>query len=162
MDITFDATFWALVGLLLFLLVLIFSGAPGFVARSLDARAEKIRNDLDEARKLREDAQALLATYQRKQRDAEAEAAEIVSRAKSEAERMAHEARAALDAQVERRTRMAEQKIAQAEVQAVKEVREVAAAIAIGASERVIVERADAKDADLVDKAIAGVASKLH
>jgi F0F1-type ATP synthase membrane subunit b/b' len=74
-----DATFWALVGLVIFLGIVVYVKVPGMIAKALDKRADKIRNELEEARKLREEAQALLAEYQKKRKEAEKEAAEIVS-----------------------------------------------------------------------------------
>ena len=73
-----DATFWALVALIIFLAVVVYLKVPGMIGKSLDDRAEKIRNELEEARKLREEAQALLAEYQKKRKEAEKEAGDIV------------------------------------------------------------------------------------
>jgi vacuolar-type H+-ATPase subunit H len=81
-----DATFWALVALIIFLGIVVYMKVPGMIAKSLDDRADKISNELEEARKLREEAQALLAEYQKKRKEAEKEAAEIVEAAKREAE----------------------------------------------------------------------------
>ena len=122
MDIFSDSSFWVAVSFTLFVLALLYFGVPRRVTEALDARSAQIAQELDEARKLREEAQALLANYQRKQRDAEQEAEEIVTQARAEAERLAAETRETLAAQLERRTKQAEDKIAQAEAQAVKEV----------------------------------------
>ena len=88
----FDATFWALVALVIFLGIVIYMKVPGMITKAFDDRAGKIRNELEEARKLREEAQALLAEYQRKRKEAEEEAAEIVDAAKREAEMITAEA----------------------------------------------------------------------
>ena len=81
-----DATFWAFVGLILFLALVVYFGAPAAMGKSLDARAERIRHDLDEARRLRDEAQQLLAEYQRKRKEAEQEAGDIVAAAEREAD----------------------------------------------------------------------------
>jgi F-type H+-transporting ATPase subunit b len=75
-----DATFWALVGLLIFIGIIVYVKVPGMIGGALDKRADQIRNELEEAKKLREEAQALLAEYQKKRKEAEKEAAEIVER----------------------------------------------------------------------------------
>ena len=99
-----DATFWAFVALIIFLGVLAYFKVPGMINGALDGRAERIRNELDEARKLREDAQQLLAEYQRKRQEAEQEAQDIVSAAKHEAELIVKEAKQKTDEYVARRT----------------------------------------------------------
>lgn len=136
-----DATFWALVGLIIFLAIIIYMKAPSMMTASLDKRASRIADELEEARKLREEAQALLAEYQRKQRDAEKEAADIVSAAEANAARMAEEAKQALEELIARRTKMAEVKIAQAETQALQDVRAVAADAAVSAAQRILSEK---------------------
>src|SRR5688572_32761864 len=115
MDATSLATFWAFVALVLFLGVVVYFKVPGMISKALDARAAKIRSDLDEARRLREEAQALLAEFQQKRKEAEKEAADIVAAAKREAELLLTDAHKKTEDYVFRRTAMAEQKIAQAE-----------------------------------------------
>eukprot|EP00439_Symbiodinium_sp_Y106_P088811 s1_g1347.t1 len=133
------------------------------VTAALDKRADDIKNELDEARKLREEAQQVLASYQRKQRDAEKEAEAIVEQARAEAERLAIETKENLAQQVERRTQLAEDKIGQAEAQALQEVRAVAADIAVSAARKIIEDKLDgAQAAQLIDKSIAEVKDKLH
>ena len=92
-----DATFWALVGLVLFLALIVYMGVPGSIGAALDRRAEAIRTELEQARRLREEAQALLAEYQRKAREAEAEVEEIIDQAKREAEAFGSEAKPGTD-----------------------------------------------------------------
>ncbi len=146
-----DSTFWVLVALVLFGSLLVYLGVPGLVTDALDERTTRIGRELEEARQLRDDAQELLAEYQRKQKDAEKEAADIIERAEKEAERLQRETDAAIAAQLERRTRLAEQKIAQAEARAMAEVRSIAADVAIGAARRVLDDRIDdATDATLI------------
>ena len=102
--------------------MLVYLKVPGMIAKALDARADKIRHELDEARRLREEAQQLLAEYQSKRKEAEQEAADIVAAAKREADLLLAEAHKKTEDYVTRRTAMAEQKIAQAEREAVNEV----------------------------------------
>ena len=156
------AEFWILACLVAFFAILGYFKVHRTIAGSLDKRAADIAAELDEARRLREEAQQLLASYQRKQREAMKEAEDIISQAKAEAEQLAKETRANMEAQVERRTKLAEDKIAQAETQAVNDVRSAAAEVAIGAARRVIAEKVDAgADAKLIEQAIADLASKL-
>ncbi|MGX1197140.1 F0F1 ATP synthase subunit B [Parvibaculum sp. MBR-TMA-1.3b-4.2] len=155
--------FWVLLGLIVFIGIIIYMRVPAMLTKSLDERGAGIAKELDEARRLREEAQQVLASYQRKQREAMKEAEDIVAQAKVEAEAMAKETRENLNAQVERRTQMAEQKIAQAEVQAMNEVRAVAADVAIEAARRLIAEKVDtSKDAEIIEKSIADLSTKLH
>src|SRR5690606_1206831 len=128
-----------------------------------DKRAERIRNELDEARKLREDARQLLAEYQRKRQEAEKEAEEIVAAAQREAEALLEDARRKTEEYVARRTALAEQKIAQAEQDAVNEVRRNAVEIAVEASRRILAEKVDAKaSGELFKSSVEQVISKLH
>jgi F-type H+-transporting ATPase subunit b len=158
-----DPTFWALVGLILFLILIAYLKVPGKITGALDNRAETIRTELEQARKLREEAQALLAEYQRKAREAEAEVEEIIDQAKREADAYGSEARKRVDDYVASRTRMAEEKIAQAEAQAIREVRSLSADVAIAASQRILADRARGGAADgLISQAIEDVKTKLH
>jgi len=155
--------FWVLVSFLGFVGLVLYYKVPGMIGSMLDKRAADIAAELDEARRLREEAQQLLASYQRKQREAMKEAEDIITQAKAEAEQLAKETRANMEAQVERRTKLAEDQIAQAETQAVNDVRSTAAEVAIGAARRVIADKVDAgKDAKLIEKSISDLASKLH
>ncbi|KPF45689.1 F0F1 ATP synthase subunit B [Rhizobium sp. AAP43] len=138
-----DATFFALVGLVLFLALLAYLKVPGMMAKSLDARADKIRDELAEAKRLREEAQHLLAEYQRKRKEAEAEAAAIVSAAEREAASLTAEAKQKTEEFIARRNALSEQKIKQAESEAVNAVRSAAVDLAIAAAEKVLVKKAD-------------------
>jgi F-type H+-transporting ATPase subunit b len=159
----FDAAFWALIGLILFFAILIYLKVPGTVAGALDKRAAGIRNELDEARRLREEAQAVLAEYQRKAKDATAEAGEIIEQAKREAEALGAEARQKMADYVASRTRMAEQKIAQAEAQALQEVKALSADVAIAAAEKVLAAKIKGEAAEtLIKRSIADVRGKLN
>jgi F-type H+-transporting ATPase subunit b len=158
-----DATFWAFVGLILFLALVAYMKVPGIVAGQLDKRADQIRNELEEARKLREEAQQLLAEYQRKRKEAEAEAVGIVDAAKREAKALAADAKAKTEEYVTRRTAFAEQKIAQAERDAIAEVRGSAVDIAIEAARKVLGDKVDAATAgQLFKSSIDAVKTKLN
>jgi F-type H+-transporting ATPase subunit b len=158
-----DATFWALVGLILFFALIIYMKVPGKLTAALDNRAETIRTELEQARKLREEAQALLAEYQRKAREAEAEVEEIIDQARREAEAFGAEAKKRVEDYVVSRTKMAEGKIAQAEAQAIREVRSLSADVAIGAAQRILSARARGAAAEgLIKQAIDDVKAKLH
>jgi F-type H+-transporting ATPase subunit b len=155
--------FWVLISFLMFVGLLVYYKVPGMVTALLDKRAADIAAEIDEARRLREEAQQLLASYQRKQRDAMKEADDIIAQAKTEAENLAKEIRANMETQVERRTKLAEDKIAQAESQALSEVRATAAEVAIGAARKVIADKVTAaEDEKLVERSITDLASKLH
>src|SRR5690606_29543288 len=137
------ADFWILGCLVAFFLILGYFKVHRTIAGSLDKRAADIAAELDEARRLREEAQQLLASYQRKQREAMKEAEDIVTQARTEAEQLAKETRANMEAQVDRRTKLAEDKIAQAEAQALNDVRSTAAEVAIGAARRDLADQVD-------------------
>jgi F-type H+-transporting ATPase subunit b len=157
------AEFWVLVSFVIFMGVLGYYGVHKTILSALDARSKKIADDLDEARALREEAQKVLADYERKRREAEGEAEAIISAAKTEADRLAQEAKQKSEDFVVRRTKMAEMKIAQAETQAIAEVRAVAADAAVKAAGEVMKKSAKGKKGDeLVTKGLKEVRSKLH
>jgi F-type H+-transporting ATPase subunit b len=163
MEFHLDETFFALVGLLIFLGILVYVKVPGMMAKSLDERADQIRNDLSEAKRLREEAQHLLAEYQRKRKEAEVEAANIVAAASREAELLTAEAKKKTEEFVASRTAMSEQKIKQAEVDAIKAVRVAAVDLAIAAAEAVIAKKADATvQARLFATALGDVKARLN
>ena len=158
-----DATFWATVGLFIFLGIVAYFGVPKMIGKSLDDRADRIRNDIEEARKLREEAQQLLDEYKGKRAEAEKEASDIVAAAKIEAETLVVEAKAKTEEYVARRTELAEQKIAQAERDAVNEVRSRAVDIAVLAAGRVLSDKVDAKaDASLFKASLADVKANFN
>ncbi len=126
------------------------------ITRTLDERAERIRKELEEARKLRDEAQQLLAEYQRKRQEAEKEAVDIVAAAEREAALMMEEAKQRTEDYVARRTALAEQKIEQAERDAVNEVRSRAVDIAVAAAGRILAERVDARCRRRPDQGLAG------
>jgi F-type H+-transporting ATPase subunit b len=129
----------------------------------LDARAQRIRAQLDEARRLREEAEAALAEYQRKQRDAMSEAQEIVKHAEEEAERASRQAVLDLDAAIKRREEQARDKIAQAEAKALAEVRAVAVDVAIESVRALLKDTIDAaRGTALIDQVIQDLPKQLH
>jgi F-type H+-transporting ATPase subunit b len=154
---------WVALGFFCFLALLTYLGMHRKVFDSLDARGTRIKSELDEAKKLREEAQALLAEFERKGREAEKEAEAIIASAKTEAERLAVEAKTRMEEFVGRRTKMAETKIAQAEAQALADVKSAAADAAVAAAERILSVSAKGKTAeDLVARGIDDVKSKLN
>ena len=158
-----DPTFWVGVGTLLFVALIIWRRVPQYVAGLLDDRAAAIKTELDEARRLREEAEALLKQYRAKTAGAEKEAKAIIDNAKQTAERLAIEARAQLQQQLERRVKMAEQKIAQAEADALAEVRAAATAAATAAAAEVIGKRMSEDMGDeLIESSIRDLRTKLH
>jgi F-type H+-transporting ATPase subunit b len=158
-----DAEFWVAVAFVVFLGVLAYLGVHKMMVKLIDQRRDRIKAELDEARRLKEEAQALLAQYQRRQREAEQEAAAIIAGASAEAGRMLAEAKAKMEEFVARRSSMAETKIAQAEAQALADVRAAAAEAAVGAAERILTQVVKGEVADrLIVKGIDDVKSKLN
>lgn len=154
---------WVLVAFLLFIALLIYLKVPAKVAQMLDERSARIAKELAEAKKLREEAQALLDEYKKKRAQAEKDAEDIVALARKEAEALAHETRAKLTETLERRTKQAEQKIAQAEQQAVKDVRTAATDVAVSAATELLAAASEgAKGAQLIEESIAAVKSRLN
>ncbi len=154
--------FWVAVAFVIFVAIAVYMGYRKIVD-GLDARTERIKSELDQARTLREEAQALLASYQRKQRDAMKEAEGIVEHAKEEAERTSAEAEANLQETIKRRTEMAMDKIARAEAQALQDVRNTAVDVAVDAARALIEKNLDeSKAAALVEESISGIDEKLH
>lgn len=156
-------TFWVAVAFVIFMGILAKAGAFSGLVAKLDARGDRIRKDLEEARRLKEEAQKLVAEYKRRQREAEAEAEAIVSTAKVEAERLASEAKQKLEDLIARRTKMAEQKIAQAEAQALADVKAAAADAAVKAAEVLLAANVVGDTADrILSSAVSEVKSKLN
>jgi len=163
MHILADSHFWVAVAFVIFIGVLIRFGVHRLIIDALDSRAARIKTELDEARRVREEAQALLAEYQRKRGEADREAEAIVSAARSEAERLAAEAKTKVEEFVARRTQLAETKIAQAEAQALADVRSAAADAAVAAAEKILSETAKGKvGEDLIAQGIRDLKAKLN
>jgi F-type H+-transporting ATPase subunit b len=158
-----DAEVWIAIGLLVFVIVLIRAKVPGLAMKALDDRAAKIQAELDEALRLREEAQALLASIKTEREAAERLGAEIIANAEADAKRMRAEAQVRLADQIERRRVMAERRIANAEAQAALEVKAAAAEAAADLAERILTDRLGGLKSDpLVDRAVAELAGKLR
>jgi F-type H+-transporting ATPase subunit b len=158
-----NTNFVVLIAFLIFMGILVYFKVPGIIGGMLDNRAAQIRADLDEARALREEAQALLASYQRKQEEVKAQAERIVVHARQEAEDAAELAKADLARSIERRLKAAEDQLASSEASALKEVKDRAATIAVAAAGDLIAKALTARDAGrLIDDSIATVEAKLH
>lgn len=158
-----DATFWAFVGLVIFLAIIFKVGVPAKITAALDSRADKIRDELEEAKRLREEAQQLMAEYQRKRKEAEEEAKEILEIAKRDADSMKEEARSKSEEYVVRRQAMAEQKIAQAESDAVAEVRSTAVDVAIAAAEKLMGDKITTRNhSDLFKASLTEVKERMN
>ena len=154
---------WVAIAFFILMGLFAYLGVHRTVLKALDHRSDRIKAELDEAARLKNEAMALLADYQRKRQEAEQEAQSIIAGAKAEAERLAIEGKAKAEEFVARRTKMAETKIAQAEAQAVADVRSAAADAAVAAAEKILAQQATGKIAgDLVAKGIEDVRKKLN
>jgi len=161
-EIFADPEFWVAVAFVIVVAGLAWKGTPT-ITKMLDDRADKIRGELNEAQRLREEAQRTLADYQRKQRDALKEAEQIVALARAEAERAAAQAARDLDAALKRRQALALEKIALEESKALAEVRNTAVDVAIAAVRRIMAEDLDSRHKEkLIDDAIAELPQRLH
>lgn len=158
-----NTDFIVLLAFIVFIGVLIYFKVPAMISALLDKRADTIRAELTEARALREEAQALLARYERKQKDVQAQADRIVANAKDEATKAAAQAKEDIIASVARRLATAEEQIASAQAAAVRDVRDRAVSVAIAAAQEVIAAQMTAAQGNkLIDDAIAVVEAKLH
>lgn len=158
-----NSDFVVVIGFVVFIGILVYFKVPGMLMGMLDARATGIRNDLDEARAIREEAATLLASYERKTREAQQQADEIVAAAKADAESIAKQARADLAVSVERRIAAAEEQIASARDRAVRDVRDRAIMVATAVAGDVVARQLSAQQANvLIDSAIDTVQAKLH
>jgi F-type H+-transporting ATPase subunit b len=154
--------FWVAVAAVVFIAV-VWRPARRSLLGSLDARADRIRSELDEARRLREEAEQLVASYRQREREGAAAAAAIIAQAKDEAERIAAQAARDLEDALARRQRLAEERIAQAEAKAVGEIQAVTVDVAIAAARDVIAAESDAgRGGALIDRAIAALPQRLR
>jgi F-type H+-transporting ATPase subunit b len=157
-----EAEFWVLVAFIIAISFLVYK-VKDTIAGALDARAGKIKAELDEAQKLRDEAQAKLAEFQLKQRDALKEAEGIIALAKEEAQRLAAQGARDLEAAIERRRRMAQEKIALEEQKAMSDLRMAAVDVAVAALRRVLAEDLNpAQQSALIDNAINTLPPTLH
>ena len=159
----YNTNFVVTIAFVCFVSVVLYLGVPKMLAKMLDARADGIRADLEEARSLREEAKALLASYEKKQTEVQEQADRILEAARVEAAAAAEQAKADIVTSVARRLVAAEEQIASAEAAAVKEVRDQAIVVAVGAARDIIASQMTAADGNsLIDDAIAQVGAKLH
>ena len=157
-----DPTFWVLVAFIGFVGVLVYFKVPGMVTKGLDARAEKIKADLEDADALLKEAQDLLASYQKKQREAADEAQEIKARAKEEGERIVEHGRARLEDSLQRREKLAMDRITQAEASALDEIRARTVDIALDATRDLLADNlSDHKANAMLDDAIKELRGRL-
>jgi len=158
-----EAEFWVSVAFFIFVALILYLGGHRRILAGLDSQRDRIKSELDEARRLRDDAAALLADYHRKQREAETEAKAIIAGAQAEAERIAAETKAKMAELVSNRTAVAQAKIAQAEVQALAEVRAAAADAAVAAAARILAQTAKGAVAEeLMTQGIEAVKANLN
>jgi F-type H+-transporting ATPase subunit b len=163
MEFLQDAHVWEAIGLIIFLAALVYLKVPGMALAALDSRATKIQAQLDEATKLREEAERLLAEIKTQREASEHQAASIIALAQEEAVRLGEEAKVKLEEQIKRRGQMAERRIALAETQAAAEVKAAAADLAAQAAEAVLAARLAAATTDpMVDPAVAALATKFQ
>ncbi|MCH8951465.1 MAG: ATP F0F1 synthase subunit B [Proteobacteria bacterium] len=163
MSLLQDSHFVVAISFVLFFGLLAYLGVHKFLGKALDDRADRIRQELDDVRRLREEAQAIFAEFERKHREVDTRAGEIVAHAKAEAGQAAEQAKADLAASIERRLRGADEQIAMAEANAVREVRDRAVQVAIAAAAEVMAARLSEARADaLVEDAIKSVGERLH
>lgn len=158
-----NTNFIVLLAFLLFIGILFYFKVPSKIGEMLDGRSAAIKSELDEAKALREEAQSLLASYERKQKEVQEQANRIVEAAKEEASLAATAAKADIAASITRRLAAAEEQIASAQAGAIKAVKDQAVVVAVGAAKDVIAAQMDAKGANqLIADAIATVEAKLH
>tara|TARA_B100000700_G_C14762765_1_gene722948 strand:+ start:316 stop:801 length:486 start_codon:yes stop_codon:yes gene_type:complete len=158
-----DPTFWVLVAFIAFILTLVYMKVPGMVSKTLDARSAKIRADLDEAEALLKESQDLLASYQRKQQEAENEAEIIRLQARKEADRIIVNGRARLDELLKRREDLTLERINQAEATAIEEIRSRIVEIAMNATRNLLSNKlSDARSQSLLNSAIKELPGKLN
>jgi F-type H+-transporting ATPase subunit b len=163
MELLQEPELWVGVGFVMVVALLLYVGVPKFVGGMLDSRSAAIKAELDEARRLREEAHALLEGFKQKAAGAEREAEAIVVEARAEAERFAAESREALKLLIERRAQSAQDKISQAEAAALAEIRSLAADTATAAAQKLIVARLDEKRAGaLIAESIKDLPAKLN
>lgn len=162
-EIWHNSYFTVGVAFVIFLAILWYFGVPRLITRALDDRATRIRAELDEARKLREEAQTLFADFENRQKQVAGQAEEIVAHAKAEAEQAAKQAKADLEVSIQRRLKAADEQIEQAEADAMRRVKDRAVSVAIAAAADVIGKHVDAEhQGRLVDEAIADLGNRLH
>lgn len=163
LDLLKETDFWEWLGLIAVLAIFLYRRVPAMIAAALDRRAQAIANELESVHRLRTEAETVLVTYRERARGAASEAATIVSETRAETERFSAEARAQMNAQIERRARQAQERIAQAEANAMAEIRTLAANAAVDAARKIIAARlGEQKATSLISDSIADVPSRLN
>jgi len=162
MAFEFDAAFWATISLFVFLGGIIYLKVPGMIGKALDGRIKAIEGELAEAERLRQEAKFLLEEYEAKRQAASTDAEGIVAAAREEAFRLTAEAKTSLETLITRRTKAVEDKIAQAESQAIAEVRARSADVAVEAARVLLTKQMSQKGGALIDAAIKDVGTKLN
>jgi F-type H+-transporting ATPase subunit b len=163
MEFIYEPETWVAVAFLILVGLLLKLGIPNLLFKALDDRSARIKAELDEALKLRKEAEGVLAEYRRRQGEAEKVAESVILNARVEADRMAAEAQTKVEEFIARRTKMAETKIAQAEAQALADVRATATDVAIAAAEAILVKTTHGAAAEaLVTKGIGDLKAKLN
>lgn len=158
-----NTDFIVILSFLIFVGILVYAGVPRILTGMLDKRAAQIRADLDEARALRDEAKTVLASYERKKKDVQEQADRIVAKARDEAVAAAAQARADLQSSIARRLQAAEERIASAEAEAVREVRERAVSIAVAVAGEILAKQMTPEAAGAaIDASIKQVGEKLH
>ena len=159
----YNTNFVVSIAFVCFIGVILYLGVPAMLAKMLDARADTIKAELNEAKSLRDEAKALLASYEKKQKDVQVQGDRIIESAKSEAAAAAEQAKADIVSSVARRIAAAEEQISSAEASAVKEVRDQAIVIAVGAARDIIANQmTDAEGNTLIDDSISQVDKNFH
>ncbi|NDU99670.1 ATP F0F1 synthase subunit B [Pseudoroseicyclus tamaricis] len=159
----YNTDFIVLLAFILFIGILLYFRVPRMITRLLDNRSDTIKSELEEARALREEAQALLASYERKHKEVEAQAERIVSNARSEAQAAADASKAEIERSVSRKLASAQEQIEAARAAAIREVRDSAVTIAVAAARDVIAEHVgQSQGSQLIDESISTVEQKLH
>jgi F-type H+-transporting ATPase subunit b len=163
LDILKETDFWEWLGLLAVIAIFLYQRVPAFIAKALDRRAEAIAKEIESVKRLREEAETVLITYRERSDSAEKEASAILSETRAETERFTAEARAQMQAQIDRRARQAQERIAQAEANAMAEIRALAADAATAAAQKLIAARlGEDKTAALITQSIDELPSKLN
>jgi F-type H+-transporting ATPase subunit b len=159
----YEAEFWVAVAFVILMAIFVYVGVHRTVLKALDHRRDRIKAELDDARRLKDEAAKLLAEYRARHASAEREAQDIITNARAEAERIAAEARTKMEDFVARRTKTAEGKIALAEAQALADVRAAAADAAVTAASTILTQSVKGPlGDDLLAKGIAEVRQKLN
>jgi F-type H+-transporting ATPase subunit b len=163
LDILKETDFWEWLGLLAVIAIFFYQRVPAFIANALDRRAQAIAKELESVKRLREEAETVLINYRERAESAEHEAATILNETRAETDRFTAEARAQMQAQIERRARQAQERIAQGEANAMAEIRALAADAAVAAAQKLIVARlGEQKAASLITQSITELPSKLN